>query len=273
MPNLQESLFPTVEDVTSLWRAIVNDTFPGINGTTGRIATDDAPFTLPFLNNAITSLARKLRNEGVTFPIIDGYVLNAVPPVVEANPAVFISIGFNGTYNGTTTSATPFLPNDCLQVYTVRQRQTGSNLQFVPMPQCQQGLPSAYQNQWMGQWEWRRYAIWMNGSLQTQDLMIRYKQGQPPINVAPELFAETPIYILDSTDALAYLMAESYGRARGADPQEIASCKADAEEAIDEMALEYVRRQQTVNYARPSYEGGGSNADGSTALGSTGTIS
>ena len=159
-----------------------------------------------------------------------------------------------------------------MQVYTVRQRQTGSGLPFTTMVQAQQGLPSALQMQWMGFWEWRKYAIWMNGSINYQDLMIRYLQGQPPINVAPELFAETPIYILDSVDALAYLMAESYGRARGGDPAQVAACKADSDEAIDEMALEYVRRQQTVQYSRPSYQGGGSTFDGSTALGSTGTV-
>lgn len=271
MTNVQPSAFPTIEDVTTLWRSIVNDTFPGISGTQGRIATDSAPFTLPFLNSAIRNLSRRLRNEGVTFPIKDGVVLGNIPPVVAASPAVFINIGFNGTNNGTTTSSTPFLPGDCMQVYLVRQRVTGSNLPFVVMPEAAGGLQSGYQNQWLGQWEWRQFAIWMNGSLQAQDIMIRYLSGQPPLNTPASAFATTPIFILDSADALACLMAEMYGRARGANPQVIASVSAMADQAIDEMANEYIRRSQTQNYQRLSYQGGGSNVVGDTGLGSTGT--
>ena len=166
-----------------LARSIVNDTFTGIGGTQGRILTNDAPFTLPYLNSAFRKLQRRMRNEGVTFPIKDGYLLLNLPPVVEPDPSKFVSVGFNGYNNGTTMFASPKLPGDCMQVSVVRQRQTGSNLQFVPMTQAQEGLPSGYQNNWMGEWEWRGYQIWMNGCLVPTDLMIRYTSGQPPINV------------------------------------------------------------------------------------------
>jgi hypothetical protein len=271
MTNVQPSAFPVIEDVTSLWRSLVNDTFPGLQGTQGRIATDNAPFTLPFLNSAIRNLSRRLRNEGVTFPIKDGVVLGNIPAVVKADTSVFINIGFNGTNNGTTNSATPFLPPDCMQVYLVRQRVTGSGLPFVVVPEAAGGLQSGFQNQWLGQWEWRQYAIWLNGSLQPQDLMIRYLSGQPPINVPAANFASTPIFILDSADALAYLMASDYGSARGANPAVIARVEKKADDFIDEMALEYIRRSQTQNFQRLSYQGGGSNVQGDTGLGSTGT--
>ena len=274
MSNVQPTLFPVIEDVTSLWRAIVNDTFTGVSGVagSGRIATDDAPFTLPYLNSAIRKVLRDLRNEGVTFPIKDGVILGNIPPVVQSDPSVFVNIGYTGTNNGTTTSATPALPGDVMQVYTVRQRQTGSNLQFTPMRQAQEGLASAYQNNWLGMWEWRQYAIWLNGSLVPQDLMIRYQSGQPPISVVPAAFASTPIFILDCVDALANLMAGMYGRARGANPVSIKSVEDKADEYIDAMALEYIRRQQTVTYQRQSYQGGGSNEGTYTDLGATGTV-
>lgn len=271
MPNAQPTAFPVIEDVTTLWRSLVNDTFTGLQGTQGRIATDSAPFTLPFLNAAVRTLARKLRNEGATFPIKDGIILRAIPPVVQADPAVFINIGFNGTNNGTTTSATPALPGDCMQVYRVRQRVTGSNLQFSDMQPAQGGLTSGYQNQWLGQWEWRGYAIWMNGSLQTQDIEIRYLSGQPPINVPAADFASTPIYIIDSVEALAYQMAADYGAARGANPALIQRVEGKADDAISDIANEWIRQGQTVTYRRESYQGGGSNASGNTSLGSTGT--
>jgi hypothetical protein len=271
MPNFQPTLFPTIDETMQLVRSIINDTFSGIAGAQGRIFTNDAPFTLPYLNSAIRKVLRTLRNEGVTFPIKDGIVLRNIPPVVQADPSVFISVGFTGTNNGTTTSATPYLPGDCMQVYVVRQRLTGSNLQFTIMPQSQEGLPSGYQNNWLGLWEWRQYAIWMNGSLQARDIMIRYQSGQPPLNTPAADFATTPIYIIDSQDALANLMAANYARARGGKPEAIKSCEDEAAEAIDEMALEYIRRAQTVNYSRDPYQGGGSNSESNSGLGSTGT--
>lgn len=270
MPNVQQTLFPVIEDVCELWRSIVNDTFPGIAGQQGRIATDNAPFTLPYLNSALRKLQRRLRIEGVTFPIKDGVVLYNIPPVAVSNPATFINVGYTGTFNGQTTVKVPYLPGDLMQPYVVRQRQTGTNLQFTPMRQAQEGLPSQYQNNVLGLWEWRGYAIWMNGSLQAQDIMLRYQSGQPPLNTPAADFSTTPIYIIDCTDALANLMAMMYGRARGASDGALASVAADAEEAIDNMAEEYIRRAQTVNYSRPSYQGGGSNDTQTTVAGGTG---
>jgi hypothetical protein len=273
MPNVPQLGFPTVDEVMELSRSIVNDTFTGIAGTQGRILTNSAPFTLPYLNSAFRKLQRRLRNEGVTFPIRDGVLLLALPPVVEADPSKFVSVGFTGYNNGTTMFASPKLPGDCMQVSVVRQRVTGSNLQFTPMVQAQEGLASGYQNQWMGEWEWRGYQIFMNGSLQTTDLMIRYLSGQPPINIQPDEFATTSIYIIDSQDALANLIAGMYGTARGANEAQLTKVANDATEAIEEMAQEYVRRQQTVTYQRISYQGGGSNNSTNASLGTTGVAS
>ena len=272
MSNFQSTLMPTMDEIMQLTRSIVNDTFPGIASTQGRIFTNDAPFTLPYFKSALRKLQRRLRNEGVTFPIVDGYLLLNVPPVVEADPSKFVNIGYNGTNNGTTMSASPKLPGNLMQPYTVRARVSGSNLQFTPLPQAQEGLPSAYQNNWMGMWEWRGYAIYLSGSLQAYDLMIRYQSGQPPLNTPPADFATTQINIIDCQDAIANLMAEMYGRARGANPAAIQGVQAAAEEAIDEMAQEYIRRGQTVTYQRNSYQGGGSNEGSYTDIGATGTV-
>ena len=260
-------------DIMDLVRSIVNDTFTGVSGRQGRIIPNDAAVVLPFFNSALRKVTRKLRNEGATFPIVDGYILYAVPPVVQANPGVFVSIGFNGTNNGTTTTSSPRLPGDCYQIYKVQQRVTGSNLPFVPMVQIPGGLVSAYQNQWMGSWEFRKFALWLNGSLQTQDLMIRYLQLQPPLNTPAADFDSTPIYLQDCQDAIANYMAGMYGNRLGASDSQIAKAVKDGDDAVDEMAEEYIRRGQTVTYRRESYQGGGSNNTDNTSLGSTGTTS
>ena len=271
MPNFQQTPFPVVEQVTSLWRSLVNDTFTGLQGTQGRIATDSAPFTLPFLNAAINSLLRKMRNEGCSFPIEDFFVLQGVPPVPTPDPSKFVAIGYNGTNNGTQNFATPALPGNLTQVYRVRARVTGSNLQFVDVPQAKEGLSSAYQNQWLGRWEFRKFQLCLNGALQTYDVMLRFQTGQPPINAPAADFDTTPIYILDCVEALAYAMAADYGAARNANPALIERVQKKADENTDEMILEYVRRQQTDPYRRQSYQGGGSNdSQNSASLGQTG---
>lgn len=272
MTNVQPTIFPTIEEAMDLARSMVNDMFAGANGAHGRILTDTASFTLPYLNSAISYVLRKLRNEGCTFPTINGWVLNNVPPVVQADPSVFIAIGYNGTYNGQTTVANPRLPGDCYQIYQVRQRVTGSNLPFSSVTQAQTSLVSGYQNNWMGQWSMSNFQLRLNGSLVAQDLMIDYVQLQPPINTPAASFSTTPIYIIDSTDAIAAHIAIQYGEARGGNPTVIASKKEYREECISDMANEYIRRSQTQSFRRISYQGGGSNNAENTTLGGTGVV-
>jgi hypothetical protein len=273
MTNVQPTVFPVIEDVMQLARAFVNDMFPGQNGATGRILTDTAPFTLPYLNSAVSYALRYLRNEGCTFPIIDNWILPGVPPVAEPNTAVQINISYNGTNNGTQSFLTPYLPGDCYQIYEVWATVTGSNLPFQRLDQAQEGLISCYQNNWIGQWETRNFALWLNGSLQTYDLRIRYQQLQGPINTPAANFSTTPIYILDSTDALAAHIAVMYGGSRGANPAAVADKKEYREQCLSDMANEYIRRGQTVTHRRIDYQGGGSNNSGNTSLGTTGVVS
>jgi hypothetical protein len=263
---------PTVEDVTNLWRAIINDSFTGVGGQpgSGRIATDSAAFTLPYLNSAFRTLQRKLRTEGVTFPIKDNVILNNLTPVVNVDSNVQVFVGYNGYFDGTTMHATPQLPSDLLQPYLVWEQTVGTGFPFQPMAQPQEGLPSVIQGPYFGMWEWRNYGIYMVGSTQIKNLRLRYQSGQPPINVPAADFATTAINIIDSTDALALDMALQFGGARGANPQILASIAQRRDEAISDMAAEYVRRSQTVSYRRAAYGEGGSNDGGNGALGQSG---
>jgi hypothetical protein len=271
MPILAQSGFPTIETVMNLARSIVNDTFPGLTATPGegRILTDDAPFTLPYLNSAFRTLQRKLRLEGVTFPIKDNIILENLTPVVTVDPSVQVFVGFSGYFDGTAMHASPKLPSDCMQVFVVQEQTAGTGNPFVPMNQPQEGLVSAWQGPWLGMWEWRQYQINMVGSTQTKNLRIRYQSGQPPLDVPAADFSSTAINILDCEDALAYMIAAQYASARGA--ADVPTLEAKADDIIGDMAAEWVRRQQTVNYSRPSYGGGGSgDAGGSGGLGQTG---
>lgn len=251
----------------NLARSLVNDMYPGINGTFGRILTDDAPFTLSYLNSAFKTLQRKLRIEGVTFPIKDNVILVNLTPVVQADPSVQVSISYVGYFDGTNMHPTPSLPNDLLQPIDVEETTTGSGLSFSPMKQPQGGIPSMLQGNFMQYWEWRNYAIYMPGSLLTKNIRLRYTSGQPPLNIPPAQFASTSINIMDSQEALAYLIAAQYALARGGASPDVTALESKATEIIDEMAMEYVRRAQSIQYRRPEYSSSGGN---NVNLGSTG---
>jgi hypothetical protein len=265
MPDFAQSLFPTIESVLTLVRTIVNDTFPGIAGAQGRIYTDSAPFVIPSLNRALRLLMRKLRNEGVTFPTKDNYIMYGVTPPQNPGPNTQVYIGYNGYFDGSQMFPTPKLPSDMMQPYEVSEQTTGSNLSFQPMAQPQGGLCCSNQGPYMGSWEWRDYGIYMPGSTVTKNLRLRYKSTQMPLDVPVADFATTAINIIDSEDALAYEMAAVYAEARGAaEPEKL---RAQRDDAIFDMANEWVRRSQTINYRRQAY--GGDSSSGSGNVGST----
>jgi len=273
MPIAQPGNFPTLDTVMQLVRSMVRDTFPGVGGQQGRIFTNDAQFTLPFLNSAIRWMNRALRNEGVTFPIRDGVIISQIGPQANQDPGVFVSLGFDGYFNGLTIDGTKMLPGDCFQPLVLRQRVSGSSNRFSPMPKAMEGLPSIFPQQWLGQWEWRNYALYMNGSLQVMDLMLRYVAGQSPFNTLPADFSTTVIHVQDCEEAIANKMAQLYGERNNGEAPLIAAKEKAADAAIAEMAEAYVRTQQTTNYRRPSYGGGGSgNDDGydNVGMGSSG---
>jgi len=76
-----------------------------------------------------------------------------------------------------------------------------------------------------------------------------------PLDVPPAAFATTAINIIDCEEALAYHMAMMYAEARGASSVE--SLQAKRDDAIFDMANEFVRRSQTVSYRRQAYGGRG----------------
>jgi hypothetical protein len=270
MPSIPQLGFPVMDEVMQLVRSLVNDTFPGILGAQGRIFTNNAQFTIPLFNSAYRKLQRKLRTEGATFPIKDNVQLLNLTPVIAQNTNVQTYVDFNGYFDGTTMHDTPKLPSDLLQPYVVEEQTVGTGFPFVPMAQPAEGLPSVLQGSMLEMWEWRNYKIYMVGSIVTKNLRIRYQYSNVPLNVPAADFDVTSVPIIDCQDALANYIAAMFGRARGANPQAVAALEAAGDDAMNDMAFEYVRRAQTVTYRRPAYGSGGSNDGGNGTLGQTG---
>ncbi len=236
-------------------RAYVNDAF---NAGAGRILTDQAPFTVEYLNGALENLQDRLRDYGAITLIRDNIIMSPITPIVKIDPAVQINVSFTGFFDGTTQHSDPKLPADCLVPITLYERETGSGNDFNPMEQIQNNLPSASQCQYLGIWEWRGGqagdAIWMIGATTSRDLRLRYQGQLVPIAAASQEnpWSNVQIAIQASVEALAHLVAYRYARARGA--QAAAIMQADADGAIHSILNRYVKQSQGIRYERQPYD-------------------
>lgn len=240
--------YPTCEQVMNRARAFVNDAF---RGGAGRILTDQAPFTIEYLNSALEEIQDDLGNSAVITFLRDNTILSPITPVA-VNPATQIFISYEGFFNGTVMVPLPALPSGCISVLRLWERQTGSNQPWQPMTQPKDGLPGVYQGQWLCYWEYRGDRIYLIGSTTTEDLRMRWEERYAPLS-DPTTFATTSIKILASVNALAKIVAYNYALARGA---AAATMQADAERFKRYIKRRYSRRGQRIGYNRQPYGGG-----------------
>jgi hypothetical protein len=253
MPIIVSGSYPSVESILSLARSIVNDAFAGATGTPGegRILTDNAAFTLPYLNSALRKMARVLRNNGVSTVIKDNWIMTPVLPVQNIDPTVQTFLSWSGYFDGTNMWPSPYLPPDLIVPLELWERVTGTNFNFMPMNQPQAGLNSRPQGQYLYDWEWRQDQINFIGSQQSADVRMRYlAQTLVPIEQGSD-FSTTTINMIDCDDAIAYEIAAMYATARGS--MQIQQLRADRDEAIANMVNSYVRRQQEIGFIATSY--------------------
>lgn len=241
--------YPTAEQVMNMARAFVNDAF---RGGAGRILTDQAPFTVQYLNSALEELAAKIRNRGVITLEIDNTILTPITALPQPNPAVQIYVSFAGFFDGTKMNKLPALPGSLLQVLEVWERQTGSGLPFQPVKPMRP-LTSAFQGPYFRNWEWRQDRINLRGSTVTEDLRIRWTSALAPIAPATEEnpWSNVTIQILASVNALAKLVAYNYALARGA--QAAATMRTDADMYTRLITNAYTRQNQRTPYRRRQF--------------------
>lgn len=259
--------------IMDLVRSLVNDTQAGATATPGegQIITDNAaisPFTQPFLNSSIRELYRELRNVGQPTLIKDNIIVEGLTPVDspryglgQPDPAVQVYLGFNGYFDGLTINSNLLLPSDVITLERVWERQNATSNVFVPMQQPQFGLPSRPQTSRLLEWEWRNDNIWMVGSIQTNDLRLRYWCALPQFFSSTLDFNTTFVPIIDCQDAVAYKTAAKYAMMLGSPGY--AELKAEAAEQMRQLKLQHVRRSQSINYERIPYgSNGGQDASG-----------
>jgi len=253
----------SLETIMDLVRSIVNDAQAGATDTPGegQIITDNpaiSPFTQPFLNSSIRELYRELRNVGQPTLIKDNILLTGITPFNSPtngpgglDPAVQVSIGFEGYFDGVEINSNIILPSDVIVIERVWERQSGTNDKFIPMGQAQFGLPSRFQTPRFREWEWRQDKIWMVGSTVTNDLRLRYWCALPQF-FSPTLdLSATFVPIIDCTDAVAYKTAYKYATMLGMPGA--AGLNELAKEQMFQLKQQHVRRSQAIDYHRPPY--------------------
>ena len=252
--------YPTYEQVMNLARAYVNDTMAGSTGATGegQIFTDSAPMTLPFLRAVTAELYQELGNTGGGVVIRDNYVLTGLPAMMTTggqagpDPATQVSISYEAYFNGWTNDSNFYLPPDMIAPLMLWERTSGTDDDFGEMSEAQNGLQPTQQTTYQGCWEWRGDAIWMPGSLQAEDIRMRYACQLWLLDVDDIPNLDTVrVPIADCENALALKLAADYGFARGSEQQATAEQK--AQKAVRLLQNRYIRAQQAIDYRGDAY--------------------
>jgi hypothetical protein len=237
MPIVAPNRYPNLQGMMDLFRSMINDDGAGQDGPQGGIiATNTAPFTLPFLNASIRWLYRKLRNVGDPALIIDNYILLGLPALTGPNPAVQVSLGFLGFFDGYQNHEQWTLPAGAMGVDKAWERVTESGDDFHELHYAADGLAPVQQCSTMRAYEWRGNAMWMPGALESVDLRLRCKITLPDILGDNLNFNTTYVPILVSQDAIVDRMCVLYAR-------RFAPELKDQAEASSEISLFDLRQQ------------------------------
>jgi hypothetical protein len=249
--------YPTLQNVTDLFRSQVNDDFQGATDTPGEglINYNTAPHVLVFLNSAVRDLYSDLRNVGDPELLLDNYILRGIPALASPDPTIQVSLDTVGYYDGQTFNSDYTLPAGCMKVERIWERHNSGDVSqnaFIPMTKAQFGIAGITQGPRMGVWEMRENAVWMPGCLETFDLRLRCRITFPDYLNADTLdFATTYIPILDCTNAVVDKMAVRYARRFAPDVYQVSVDAAD--KSLFKLKLEVTRNMQSTEYQRITY--------------------
>lgn len=265
MPVLGTTAFPSIETWANLTRVHINDTFKGATGTPGegRVFTDGAPFTIPILNDCLADYQRELDNASIPTKFNEVFftqALNtALPPinsvlgVGQPNPAAQQELSYTGFFDGYQNYQEPALPADLLVPKRTWYRQAGGGLTFTEFFPARAGLESHFQDYAPGEWDWRGFSLFINGSLTTIELRIRYVQQVAFYgNLATSVFPTTIIPFRDCISVLALMGAEKFCAARlpeGATAGLLAKIRTEMDKVINRE----VKVMQATRHNRGAY--------------------
>lgn len=245
MPVIPSSAYVSLESVTNLIRAIVNDM---IYSQAGEILTDNANVMFPLLNDSLEWMQNECNNHGVTTFEKETFLTGITPAAfVPANdPGQQVNISDTGYFDGTLDHVSPQVPTDLLVPLRLWERQTGNTESWVPMSFRPDGLGSQSPTSRFGQWEWRQDSIYMPGSIQENDIRIRYT-GSHAVLVTPM----DTLYFRGATGAMAYKTVATYLSSKS--PEQATAAMAEAKVRLSQITLRSSRMKQRQRNSRRSY--------------------
>lgn len=266
MPVVGTAAYGTLQVLMNLARSYVNDTFTGATGTPGegRIFTDDAPFTLPFINASISDYQRELDNASVPTLTKEVFFLSTtntgVPPISsplgvgQPNPAAQQMLSYTGFFDGYQNYQAPALPVDLLVPKRIWYRQSNTGLTFTEFDAAPAGLVSCFQDQTPGQWDWRGNSLFWNGATVPLDMRLRYTAQVTfyGYSLSPNDFATTYLPFRDATEILALMVAEKFCSSRLPDGA-TAGLQQKIQMHMDKTINRQVKAMQTRRYSRGAY--------------------
>ena len=253
--------YPSLQSIADLFRSGINDTANNTSGsgtgsgnTAGLIMPNSNPDLLTFMDSAIQELYSDLRNVGDPELILDNYIVSGIPPLAQADPAVQVSLAYQGYFDGYQWYPEWKLPISISKMLAMWERQTGSDLDFSPMRPAPFGLPGCLQGTAMGSWEMREGAIWMPGCTTQRDLRMRARITYPvPLYSTTLDFSTCYVPIVDSLNAIVAKMLILYAKRFA--PGQYQMAIQDEARLMDKLKLEVVRQMQINENQRAEFGG------------------
>lgn len=242
MPVLPTTAYVSLETVSTLIRAIVNDM---IFSQAGEILTDTSNLEFPLLNDALEWFQNEVSNHGIT-TFTKETVLTPILPIAVVDPGIQVNISDMGYFDGAANHAQPQVPTDLLVPEFLWERQTGSTAEWSRMKERIGGLPSIPQGTILGYWEWRQDQINLLGATQSNDIKLRYKGSHA-------FFATTQDTLLfrGGTGPIAYKMVSTYLISKNPDAAKLA--QEEANMRVSQLATRNARMKQQTAITRRSY--------------------
>jgi len=257
IPSIPPATGATPYDYVSTILNTVKTRLNSLNGAAADVLISNQPYMQQVFNTAYRKLQMFLANFGYS-KFTKETILTGLAAKTSSDPAVQVSLDWNGYDNGTVVDTSIALPQDLIIPMFLWQRPTGSNAPFTQMVQWLDGMPNIQQTAWNQIWDWRNDTIYMVGANYPMDLRILFAYFLP--DLAETGSPSTPWYeqqvpIVRCGDSLSAYVCAEIARARPDLEMDAAILTAEAEASAKLIYNRDARQKQRVNIRRLSRSG------------------
>ncbi len=264
-PPLAPAQYDTVTNVLNSARMRLNDALKTLQPVSGKLLENSHETTLQALNNAWRKMQDCLADRGYA-RLINEVIIFSFPVVAITDPGAQVWLTWSGCFDGAAYFRTPRLPEDFTHPIKIWERWSSQGGQFgePPMEKILDGLPAATKTTRLRFWEWRNDAIYMPGSMNLEDLRIRYVSYMPDFaDSGTDRWFTLPVPIMRASDSLSWFLCAEVCSARGdaASVEQSSRFTELGKETLDHIFNLDVKADQRVNIRRKPRSGRGFGRD------------